>query len=163
MIYVPPIIAGCLLAIAKVAGDNTAMKDSMFAAPIPMNAPNGTTLAGQTSTSISSSCAHPEMAWKFIAFEADPKWSVMRAKVANWLPLRTDLVDHPELKDDPVLRAFLKFGEKARGYPLAHPLWADIAAGDIVDAVQKAMLQPDTVEAVFKDLDARLTKKLNDL
>ena len=150
-------------AVAKVAGDNPAMANAMFAAPIPTNAPDGMTLAGQTSTSIAAGCAHPDIAWKFIKFEAEAKWSVMRAKVANWLPVRGDLAGSPDLKDDAMLRAFVSFGRKARGYPLPHPLWADIAAGDLVDAVQKAMLAPDTVEAVFKDLDTRLTKKLNDL
>ena len=37
-----------------------------------------------------------------------------------------------------------------------------LAAGDIVDAVQKALLAPDTVDAVFKDLDAKINRKLKD-
>jgi ABC-type glycerol-3-phosphate transport system substrate-binding protein len=150
-------------AVAKVVGDNPAMANSMVAAPIPRNAENAKTLAGATPTSISSSCAHPEAAWKFIKFEAEPKWSVMRAKVANWMPLRSDMLDHPEIKSDPMLTTFLKIGQNARSYPLPHPLWADIAAGDIVDAFQKALLAPDQTEAIFKDLDAKLTKKLNDI
>jgi ABC-type glycerol-3-phosphate transport system substrate-binding protein len=150
-------------AVAKVAGDNPAMANAMVAAPIPTNAPNATTLATMTPTSISSSCAHPDEAWKFIKFEAEPKWSIMRAKVANWMPLRSDLVDNPEIQGDPMLKAFLEMGRNARTYPLPHPLWADIAAGDIVDAVQKALLDPDKTEAVFKELDVKLTKKLNDL
>jgi ABC-type glycerol-3-phosphate transport system substrate-binding protein len=150
-------------AVAKVAGDNPAMADKMVAAQIPMNAPNGSTMATQTSTSISNGCPHPDAAWKFIKFEAEPKWSVERAKVANWLPLRGDLLGLPEVMGDPMLATFLKIGEKARGYPLPHPIWADIAAGDVVDAVQRALLNPEQTEAVFKDLDARLTKKLNDL
>jgi ABC-type glycerol-3-phosphate transport system substrate-binding protein len=150
-------------AVAKVAGDNPAMANAMVAAPIPTNAPNAPTLATMTPTSISSSCAHPDEAWKFIKFEAEPKWSILRAKVANWMPLRSDLVDNPEIQGDPMLKAFLEMGRNARTYPLPHPLWADIAAGDIVDAVQKALLDPDKTEAVFKELDARLTKKLNDL
>ena len=135
----------------------------MVVAPPPRNSDNAKTLAGMTPTSISSSCAHPEAAWKFIKFEAEPKWSVMRAKVANWMPVRSDLLDHPEIKNDPMLTAFLKIGQNARAYPLPHPLWADIAAGDIVDAVQKALLIPDQTEAIFRDLDAKLTKKLNDI
>jgi hypothetical protein len=78
------------------------------------------------------------------------------------MPLRSDLLDHPEIKSDPMLSAFLEMGRNARTYPLPHPLWADIAAGDVVDAVQKALLAPDQTEAVFKDLDVKLTKKLND-
>lgn len=150
-------------AVAKVVGDNPAMEGKMVVAPPPRNSDNAKTLAGMTPTSISSSCAHPEAAWKFIKFEAEPKWSVMRAKVANWMPVRSDLLDHPEIKNDPMLTAFLKIGQNARAYPLPHPLWADIAAGDIVDAVQKALLAPDQTEAIFRDLDAKLTKKLNDI
>jgi ABC-type glycerol-3-phosphate transport system substrate-binding protein len=150
-------------AVAKVVGDNPAMANSMVVAPPPRNSDNAKTLAGTTPTSISSSCPHPEAAWKFIKFEAEPKWSVMRAKVANWMPLRSDMLEHPEIKSDPMLASFLKIGQNARPYPLPHPLWADIAAGDIVDAFQKALLAPDQVEAIFKDLDAKLTKKLNDI
>jgi ABC-type glycerol-3-phosphate transport system substrate-binding protein len=149
-------------AVAKVAGDNPAMANAMIAAPVPKNASNAPTLATMTPTSVSSNCEHPEAAWKFIKFEAEPKWSIMRAKVANWMPLRSDLLDHPEIKSDPMLSAFLEMGRNARTYPLPHPLWADIAAGDVVDAVQKALLAPDQTEAVFKDLDVKLTKKLND-
>jgi multiple sugar transport system substrate-binding protein len=150
-------------AVAKVAGDNPAMANAMVAAPIPTNAPNATTLATMTPTSISSSCSHPDEAWKFIKFEAEPKWSIMRAKVANWMPLRSDLANDPEIQSDPMLKAFVEMGRNARTYPLPHPLWADIAAGDVVDAVQKALLDPDKTEAVFKALDVKLTKKLNDL
>jgi ABC-type glycerol-3-phosphate transport system substrate-binding protein len=149
--------------VAKVAGDNPAMADAMFAAPPPRNSDNAATLASVSPTSISAGCPHPEAAWKFIKFEAEPKWSVMRAKVANWMPLRRDLLDQPEIKSDPMLVTFLKIGQNARTYPLPHPLWADIAAGDIVDAVQKALLAPDQVEAIFRELDSKLTKKLKDI
>jgi ABC-type glycerol-3-phosphate transport system substrate-binding protein len=150
-------------AVAKVVGDNPALTGSIIAAPPPKNADNASTLASVTPTSISASCAHPDIAWKFIKFEAEPKWSVMRAKVANWMPLRGDLLDNPEIKGDPMLTTFLKIGQTARTYPLPHPLWADIAAGDIVDAVQKALLAPDQVEQIFKDLDVKLSKKLKDI
>src|SRR5262249_39795635 len=106
---------------------------------------------------------HPDLAWKFIKFEAEPKWSVQRVEVANWMPLRGDLLVLPEMKADAMLSQFLKIGLSARPYPLPHPHWADIAANDVVDAVQKALLAPDRTEAIFKELDTRLTKKLNDL
>ena len=78
-------------AVAKVVGDNPAMKGKMFVAPNPVNVPNAPTLSTMTASSISHSCAHPEAAWKFIKFDADRKWSVQRAKVANWMPMRNDL------------------------------------------------------------------------
>jgi hypothetical protein len=46
---------------------------------------------------------------------------------------------------------------------LPSPVWADIAANDIVDAVQKALLAPEKTEQIFRELDARLTKKLRDI
>ena len=150
-------------AIAKVVGDNPAMKGKSVVGPIPANVPNAPTLATVTASSISSSCANPDAAWKFIKFDAEKKWAIERAKVANWMPLRNDLADDPAIKADPLLEQFVRIGQNARSYPLPHPLWADIAANDIVDAVQKALLAPEKTEAIFRDLDTRLTKKLRDI
>jgi multiple sugar transport system substrate-binding protein len=150
-------------AIAKVVGDNPSMTGKSFVAPIPANVPNAPTLATVTASSISSSCAHPDEAWKFIEFDAGKKWAIARAKVANWMPLRNDLAEDPEIKADAMLAQFVKIGQHARSYPLPHPLWADIAANDIVDAVQKALLSPDRTEEIFRELDARLDKKLKDI
>ena len=150
-------------AMAKVQEDNPALKGQMIAALPPSNVRNAPTLATMTPSSISAGCSAPEAAWKFIKFEAEPKWSVMRARVSNWMPLRSDMLDNPDIKSDPMLVTFLKIGQNARTYPLPHPAWADIAANDIVDAVQKALLQPDQIDAIFKDLDIKLTKKLNDI
>ncbi|HEX6793938.1 MAG TPA: sugar ABC transporter substrate-binding protein [Casimicrobiaceae bacterium] len=150
-------------AVAKVEGDNPAMKGKMFVAPNPANVPNAPTLATMTASSISSSCPHPDEAWKFIKFDAGKKWSIERALVSNWMPLRNDLANDPQIRADPLLAEFVKIGEHARSYPLPSPVWADIAANDIVDAVQKALLAPDRTDEIFRDLDARLTKKLRDI
>ena len=150
-------------AIPKVIGDNPAMKDKVFVAPGPANIPNAPTLATVAASSIAASCPHPEAAWKFIKFDAGKKWAVERAKVANWMPLRNDLGDDPAIKSDPLLAQFVQIGTNARSYPLPSPIWAEIAANDIVDAVQKALLQPDKTDEIFKDLDVRLTKKLKDV
>lgn len=150
-------------AVAKVVGDNPAMNGKMFVAPIPANVPNAPTLSTMTASSISHSCPHPDAAWKFIKFDADKKWAIQRAKVANWMPLRNDLADEPEIKADPMLAQFVKIGQNARSYPLPSPVWADIAANDVVDAVQKALLAPDKTDQIFRELDIKLTKKLRDI
>jgi multiple sugar transport system substrate-binding protein len=150
-------------AIAKVDGDNPAMQGKSFVGPIPANVPNAPTLATVTASSISSSCPNPDAAWKFIKFDAEKKWAIERAKVANWMPLRNDLADDPAIRADPMLAEFVKIGRNARSYPLPHPLWADIAANDIVDAVQKALLNPEKTDDIFRELDAKLTKKLRDI
>lgn len=150
-------------AVAKVTEDNPAMKGNIFVAPIPSNVPNAPTMSTMTASSISASCAHPDAAWKFIKFDADKKWSIERAKVANWMPLRNDLANDPQVKADPMLAQFVQIGTRARSYPLPSPIWAEIAAGDIVDAVQRALLQPEKTDEIFRDLDARLTKKLRDV
>lgn len=149
--------------VAKVLGDNPAMKGKMFATPIPTSVVGAPTLATASASSISASCAHPDAAWKFIKFDADRKWAVQRAVVANWMPLRNDVAEDPAIKADPMLAEFVRMGAHARSYPLAHPAWADIAANDIVDAVQKALLAPERTDEIFRGLDARLNKKLNDL
>lgn len=150
-------------AVAKVLGDNPALKGQMFVTPLPANKPNAPTLSGMTASSISASCPHPELAWKFIKFDAGKKWSIERARVANWMPMRNDLANDPAIKADPMLAQFVQIGTNARSYPLPSPIWAEIAAGDIVDAVQRALLQPEKTEEIFRDLDARLTKKLRDV
>ena len=149
--------------VAKVLGDNPALKGKMFATPIPANVPNAPTLSSVAASSISSSCKYPDAAWKFIKFDAGKKWAVERAVVANWMPLRDDVADDPAIKADPMLAEFVRMGRTARSYPLPHPAWAGIAANDIVDAVQKALLSPEKTDEIFRDLDVRVTKKLRDL
>jgi len=150
-------------AVAKVEGDNPAIKGKVFVAPGPANVANAPTLAVVTASSISASCPHPDLAWRFIKFDAGKKWAVQRAKVANWMPLRNDVADDPAIVADPLLTQFVKIGANARSYPLPSPVWAEIASTDIVDAVQRALLQPDKTDDIFRDLDARLTKKLRDI
>ncbi len=150
-------------AVAKVNEDNPAMKGKVFVAPIPANVPNAPTMATMTASSISASCPHPDAAWKFIKFDADKKWSIERAKVSYWMPLRNDLANDPQVKADPMLAQFVQIGTNARSYPLPSPIWAEIAAGDIVDAVQRALLQPEKTDEIFRELDAKLTKKLRDV
>ncbi len=149
--------------IAKVIGDNPKIQGKMFAAPLPAQIPNAPTLATVGAHSISASCQHPEAAWSFIKFDMDKKWVVERAVKANWMPLRRDVADEPAIKADPMLADFVRIGTVAKPYPLPHPIWADIAANDIVDAVQRALLDPAKTEEIFKDLDVRLTKKLKDI
>jgi multiple sugar transport system substrate-binding protein len=146
--------------IAKVIGDNPAIAGKMFVAPMPANIPNAPTLASVSAHSISQSCRYPEQAWRFIKFDMDKKWAIQRAVKANWMPLRRDLVNEPELKADPMLAEFVRIGANARSYPLPHPAWADIAVNDIVDAVQKALLEPARTDEIFRDLDVRVTRKL---
>ena len=150
-------------AIAKVNGDNPAMKGKVFVTTGPANVANAPTLALVTASSISASCPYPDVAWKFIKFDAGRKWAIERAKVANWMPMRNDLADDPAIKADPLLEQFVKIGANARSYPLPSPVWAEIAANDIVDAVQKALLAPEKTDEIFRDLDVRLTRKLKDV
>lgn len=149
-------------AIAKVEGDNPALKGQLLVVPPPHQVSPPPVLFTQTDSSISASCQHPEAAWKFIVFEAQPRWAVQRAQIANWLPLRRDLADDPQLRADAAMAAFLAMAAQARAYPLPSPIWADIAATDIVAAVQRAVLNPDQVERIFRELDTQLTRKLKE-
>ncbi len=151
-------------AMAKVAGDNPAMKGKMFVADPPRMTEKVVTLSTVTPSSISASCARPDLAWKFIKFEAEAKWSIARAKVANWMPLRTDILDNPRDQGrSRRCRSSWRSAATPGAIRCRIRIWADIAAKDIVDAVQKALLQPDRLEAIFTELDTKLTKKLNDL
>ncbi len=146
-------------AIAKVLGDNPALAGKLLVGPVPGN---GATLATLAPASISASCKYPAQAWAFIKFQAEKRWAVERIRVSNWMPLRTDMGDEPSVTGNPQLQQFLEIGRKARSYPLPHPAWADIAGTDVVKAVQRALLEPARTEQIFTELDAMLTKKLND-
>ncbi len=151
-------------AIAKVVGDNPALKGKMFVAAGPANVPNAPTLASVAASSISASCPHPDAAWKFIKFDAGKKWTVERAEGRE---LDADAQRHGRRsrrsRPIPLLAQFVAIGNNARSYPLPSPIWAEIAANDIVDAVQRALLAPEKTDEIFTDLDAKVTKKLKDV
>ena len=135
----------------------------MFVAPLPANVPNAPTLATVAASSISASCPNPEAAWKFIKFDAGRKWAVAARQgrqldAAAQRPRR-----RPRDQGRSDAAQFVRIGQNARSYPLPHPVWAEIAANDIVDAVQKALLAPDKTDEIFRELDAKLTKKLKDI
>jgi len=147
-------------AIAKMLVDNPSLAGRMTVGPVPGN---GATLALLAPASIASSCKYPDQAWKFIKFQAEKKWALERARVSDWMPLRNDMMDEPEIAQDPLLQRFMQIGLQARSYPLPHPAWAEIGGVDVVKAVQRALLDPAHTEQIFRDLDALLNKKLNDL
>jgi ABC-type glycerol-3-phosphate transport system substrate-binding protein len=151
-----------LWGIAKVEGDNPAMKGQMVVGPPPATIPNPPVVFTQAVASIGVGCAHPDLAWKFIVFESSKKFAAMRASVADWLPLRRDMLDDPAIRKDPDMLAFLEMAQNARAYPLPTPIWSEIGTVDIVNAVQKAILDPDQIEPIFRQLDATLTRKLKE-
>ncbi len=148
--------------VAKVTIDNPELEGKLFATRPPAQVENAPTVATLAADSISSNCEHPDEAWEFIKFNNEPKWALMRAQVANWMPLRNDLTDLPEVQSDPMLKQFLEIGQNARTYPLPHPAWAEISQDDVVAAVQEALLEPERTEEIFQNLDQEITQKLND-
>ena len=80
----------------------------------------------------SSSCSKPQ-----------PKWSVMRATDRRLAAAAQRPDGRPEDPGRPDMVAFLKMAQYARAYPLPTPIWADIGTHDIVNALQKAILDPD--------------------
>lgn len=147
---------------AKVLGDNPELEGELMVAAPPATTGEPVTLATMTADSISASCENPEAAWEFIKFNNESRWAIQRALVSNWMPLRSDLLDDPAVTSDPTLAKFLEIGQSARTYPIPHPGWADISANDIVNAVQRALLQEASIEEVFQQLDEELTAKLQD-
>ena len=118
------------------------------------------TLATMAADSISKDCKHVEAAWKFVKFVNDREWGIKRALVSNWMPMRTDLATDPEVKKDPMLVQFMEYGKVARAYPLPHPLWADIAANDIVLATQSALLEADVGEGRLHQVGHRVEQEV---
>ncbi len=148
--------------VAKVVIDNPALEGNVFVTAPPAQVENAPTVATLTADSISSNCEHPEEAWEFVKFSNEPKWALLRAQVANWMPLRNDLAELPEVQADPMLKEFLEIGRTARTYPLPHPAWAEISQDDVVKAVQEALLEPERTDEIFQKLDKDVTAKLND-
>jgi len=149
--------------VAKVVGDNPAIKDKIAVAFSPMNTDKKVTLATMAADSISKDCRHVEAAWKFIKFVNEREWAIKRITVSNWMPMRNDIAGDPEASKDPLLAQFLEYGRYARAYPLPNPLWADIAANDIVATVQSVLLKRASVKDAFAKLDADLNRKFKEL
>ena len=129
----------------------------MFVAAEPRERAERTdALDGDRVVDLATSCAHPDAAWKFIKFDAGRKWSIAARQGGELdADCATTSADDPEIKADPMLAQFVQIGNNARSYPLPSPVWAEIAANDIVDAVQKALLAPEKTDEIFRDLDVR--------
>lgn len=148
--------------LAKVLGDNPDLEGQISVAMPPANSEDARTVATVTTMSVSSNCEHPEEAWEFIKFMNKPEFAVQMVSAANWMPLRNDLLDHPEIANDPVVQKFLEMGSEAVTIPLPTPQWTQIASKDVVEAVQLALQNPDQIEEIFTQLDQTVTTRLND-
>jgi multiple sugar transport system substrate-binding protein len=148
--------------LAKVLGDAPDLKNDILVAAPPANSPDARAVATVTTMSISANCQHPKEAWAFIKFMNEPEWGVRMVTAANWMPLRNDLLTLPEIAGDPIVRKFLDIGATALTIPLPTPAWEQIASKDVVEAVQRALNEPDRTEAIFADLDKLVTKRLNE-
>ncbi|GAA4122797.1 ABC transporter substrate-binding protein [Aminobacter aganoensis] len=148
--------------IAKVLSDNPGLKDEIVVGAPPANAPDARTVATVTAMSISSSCAHPKEAWEFIKFMTEPQWAVKMVSASNWMPMRGDVAKDPAVASNQVVQKFLEMGSTALTIPLPTPAWEQIANKDVVAAVQMALEHPDQVEAIFKELDAQVTARLQE-
>ncbi|KAA0969019.1 sugar ABC transporter substrate-binding protein [Aureimonas fodinaquatilis] len=149
--------------LAKVRGDNPDLAKDMIVAAPPANDPDARTVATITAMSISGNCEHPEEAWSFIKFMNEPEWTVQMVTAANWMPLRNDLLDMPEVADDPIIQSFLEMGQTALTIPLSTPAWEQIASRDVVEAMQRALQEPARTKEIFTELDTVVTQRLNDL
>ena len=148
--------------VAKVLGDSPDLRDKLVVSPPPTNSPDGRTVATVTTTSISSNCEYPQQAWDFIKLLNEPQYAVQMVSTSNWMPLRNDLLDMPEVANDPIVQTFLDMGANAVTIPLPTPAWTQIASKDIVDAVQRILQEPDRIDAILAELDETVTDHLQD-
>ena len=148
---------------AKVLGDNPDLAGKLVVAMPPANVAAPRSVAKITAEMITSSCPHPEQAWTFLRHLLSPKWQARSMTEANYMPLRTDVAERPEIKSDPIVSRYLEVGAIARTIPLPHPAWADVAGKDVVKALQQALLEPDRLEEILRELDETVTEKLQDL
>ena len=128
--------------LAKVLGDNPDMKGKIVVSAPPANSPDAKTVATVTTTSISANCKNPEQAWAFVKHLNEPKYAVQMVSAANWMPLRNDLLNIPEVANDKIVQSFLEMGANAVTIPLATPAWTQVASKDIVEAVQRILQEP---------------------
>jgi multiple sugar transport system substrate-binding protein len=148
--------------IAKVLGDNASLRGEILVGMPPINSDQYMTVAQVTPVSISANTKHPKEAWEFVKFMLEPKWAVQMVQMANWMPLRSDLMEMPEVKNDPIVQTYLKIGERAMTIPLPVAAWTQISTIDVVNAVQQALQEPDRVEEIFRELDRLVTERLNE-
>jgi N,N'-diacetylchitobiose transport system substrate-binding protein len=149
--------------LAKVLGDNPDLDGQMLVAAPPANNEDARAVATVTTMSISSNCEHPSEAWEFIKFMNEPQWTSQMVTAANWMPMRNDLLEDEQIASDPIVQTYLEIGSTALTIPLPTPAWEQIASKDVVEAVQRALQEPDRVEEIFTDLDALVTQRLNDI
>lgn len=149
--------------LAKVLGDSPELEGKIVVAAPPVNVPGGKTVASVGTNSVSANCEHPQEAWDFIKFMVEPKYSVQMVKTSNWMPLRNDLLDVPEVKDNPIVSAYLAMGANAVTVPLPTPAWTQIASKDIVNALQRILQDPDKIDEILAELDETVTEHLNDI
>ena len=149
--------------LAKVLGDNPELEGQMLVAAPPANSDDARAVATVTTMSISGNCEHPAEAWEFMKFMNEPEWTARMVTAANWMPMRNDLLDNEEIASDPIVQKYLEIGATALTIPLATPAWEQIASKDVVEAVQRALEDPERVEEIFTDLDALVTERLNDI
>jgi hypothetical protein len=93
----------------------------------------------------------------------EPQWTSQMVTAANWMPMRNDLLEDEQIASDPIVQTYLEIGSTALTIPLPTPAWEQIASKDVVEAVQRALQEPDRVEEIFTDLDALVTQRLNDI
>ena len=148
--------------LAKVLGDNPDMKGKIVVSAPPANSPDAKTVATVTTTSISANCKNPEQAWAFVKHLNEPKYAVQMVSAANWMPLRNDLLNIPEVANDKIVQSFLEMGANAVTIPLATPAWTQVASKDIVEAVQRILQEPSKVDAILAELDKTVTDHLKD-
>ena len=148
--------------IAKVLGENAELEGDIVVSAPPANSEDARTVATITAMSISSNCEHPKEAWEFIKFMTEPQWAVKMVSASNWMPMRTDVATDPSVAGNEVVQKFLEMGSTALTIPLATPAWEQIASKDVVEAVQRALQEPERVEEIFTELDALVTSRLQE-
>jgi multiple sugar transport system substrate-binding protein len=113
--------------------------------------PTGFSMAGGGWIVTTADSKYPNESWELMEYLQKPENSLRSAPLTNYVPCRTDLLEHPLLKDNPWAKYMMR--QAAQGVKLqeAHPGWGMLRE-KIMDAVAATFLGKKTVEQAVDDM-----------
>ncbi|MCC6766869.1 MAG: sugar ABC transporter substrate-binding protein [Deltaproteobacteria bacterium] len=140
-----------------------ALADAWATAPLPTFAGEGpgVSLAGGASLAVVRTSPHAELAWRWIAFLAEPAQQLAFWRLTGDLPARPSAWREAGLADAPRTAAFWRQLARVQAPPTV-PEWERIAAKiteHAEDVVRGAVALDDALTALDRDVDAMLEKR----
>ena len=147
-------------AVAKVMGDNPAMKGKLFVAPGPANVPNAPTLATVAASSHLGEL--PESGSGLEVHQVRRRARNGRSSARRsptGCRMRNDMADDPAIKADPLLRSSCRSATTRAATRCRRRSGRTSPPTTSSTRCRRALLAPDKTEEIFRELDARLDQE----